>query len=157
MNKLDIRYIVFFIIAFILQFTLVKYIEILQWKPDLLLVVLVSYALRRGPNWGMTAGFTVGLLQDVISTDLIGLSALSKTVAGFLAGILAGKFAERTEFLLTLLITGLLHDLIYFFIYTLGENFSLQSLIIFYTIPNLMYTIVIGGFLNYFVEPLATE
>jgi rod shape-determining protein MreD len=105
----------------------------------------------------MIIGFAVGLIQDLLSAHIIGLAALSKTVAGFVAGSLRGKFAERTEFFLTLFICGLLHDLIYFFIYILGEDFSFQSLIILYTIPNLMYTILIGGFLYYFVEPLLQE
>jgi len=105
----------------------------------------------------MTIGFAVGLIQDLLSAQLIGLAALSKTIAGFIAGILKGKFAERTEFFLTLFICGLLHDIIYFFIYILGENFSFQSLIILYTIPNLMYTLLIGGFLYYFIEPLLQE
>ncbi|MBN2364778.1 MAG: rod shape-determining protein MreD [Calditrichaeota bacterium] len=157
MSQLVIRYLLLFLFAFILQMTLVNFIEILQWRPDLLLIVLVAFALRKGPDWGMTAGFLIGLLQDMVGTELIGLAALSKTVAGFLAGVLSGKFAERAQFLLTLLISGLAHDFIYFFIYTLGEHFSLQSLIIFYTIPNLMYTIIIGGLLYYFMEPLMAE
>ena len=157
LSSTEIRYSFVFLFAIILQFTLVHFIEILHWRPDLLLIVLVSFSLRKGPNWGMTIGFAVGLVQDLLSAHLIGLTALSKTDAGFVAGSLRGKFAERTEFFLTLFICGLLHDLIYFFIYILGENFSFQSLIILYTIPNLMYTILIGGFLYYFVEPLLQE
>jgi rod shape-determining protein MreD len=157
LSSLDIRYSVVFLFAFVLQFTLVHFIEILHWRPDLLLIVLVSFSLRKGPNWGMTVGFVTGFIQDLLSAHIIGLAALSKTVAGFIAGSLRGKFAERTEFFLTLFICGLLHDFIYFFIYILGENFSFQSLIILYTIPNLMYTVIIGGLLYYFVEPLLQE
>ena len=157
MSSAEIRYGIAFLFAIILQFTLVNYIEILHWRPDLLLIVLVSFSLRKGPNWGMSIGFAVGLIQDFLSAHVVGLAALSKTVAGFVAGSLRGKFAERTEFFLTLFICGLLHDLLYFFIYILGENFSIQSLVILYTIPNLMYTILIGGFLYYFVEPLLQE
>ncbi len=157
MSSVDIRYAIIFFFAIILQFTLIRFMEILHWRPDLLLIVLVSFSLRRGPNWGMTIGFAVGLIQDLLSAQLIGLAALSKTIAGFIAGILRGKFAERTEFFITLFICGLFHDIIYFFIYVLGENFSFQSLIILYTIPNLMYTLIIGGFLYYFIEPMLQE
>ena len=123
----------------------------------MLLIVLVIFALKKGPNWGMSMGFFLGLFQDLLSSHLIGLLALSKTISGFLAGNLRGKFAEKTEFFLTLLIVGLFHDLLYFFIKTLGENFSLQSLFILYTLPNLMYTIIIGGILYYFIEPLLED
>ena len=64
---------------------------------------------------------------------------------------------KKTEFFLTLLIAGLFHDLFYFFITTLGENFSLQSLLILYTLPNLMYTIIIGGILYYFIDPVLED
>jgi rod shape-determining protein MreD len=146
-----------FVGSLLLQFTVAQYIEILYWKPDLILIVLVFFSLRYGPNWGMSIGFFVGLFQDIISTHFLGLLALSKTISGFIAGSLAGRFAVRAEFFLTLLISGFIHDLIYFFIYTIGENFSLQSLLILYTIPNLMYTILIAGFLFYFIEPYLSE
>lgn len=152
MTNLHFRYFLYFMVALILQITLVKYIQIFTWQPDLVLIVLVSYSLRQGPNLGMTAGFGVGLVQDLISTHFLGLTALSKTVAGFAAGNFAGKFSQRTEFFLTILVSGLIHDFIYFLIYTLGEEFSFQSLIFLYTIPNVLYTVLIGGFMYYLIE-----
>ncbi len=157
MSKEHINFILLFVFALILQITIVRYIEIFNWRPDLILIVLVFYALRWGPNFGMTAGFMVGLLQDLVSTHFIGLAALSKTIAGFLAGNLSEKFAARTEFFLTLLISGIVHDLIYFLIYTFSENFSLQYLIFFYTIPNVLYTVLIGGFIYYLTETWRTD
>jgi rod shape-determining protein MreD len=155
--KIEIRYAVLLIVAFILQFTIIRFIEILHWRPDLILIILVSYSMRKGPNWGMTMGFFAGLFQDLISAQILGLTALAKTIAGFIAGILSGKLAVRAEYFLVLLISGFAHDLVYFFIYTLGENFSLRSLLIFYTIPNLLYTVIIGGLIYYFLEPMLAE
>lgn len=157
MSRNKAIYVIMFCLAVMLQLTIVRYIEILYWRPDLILIILVLFSLRLGPNWGMSVGFFLGLMQDLTSTHFIGLAALSKTVAGFISGSLAGKFAARTEYLLTLLISGLIHDFVYFFIYTLGENFSIQSLLILYTFPNLMYTIILGAFLNYFLEPYLKE
>ena len=157
MSKIDIRHLSLFGVAMILQFTVIRFIEIIHWRPDLILIVLVSFSLWRGPNWGMTAGFGIGLLQDLLGGQILGLTALAKTLAGFIAGILAGKLAARTEYFLVLLISGFFHDLIYFFFYTIGEDFSLRSLIIFYTIPNLLYTVIIGGVLFYFFEPILKE
>jgi rod shape-determining protein MreD len=152
LNNLYIRYTLYFLVAVVLQATLVNYLRIFSWTPDLVLILLVVFALRFGPNQGMTAGFLVGVLQDSISTHFLGLGALSKTIAGALAGMLKGRFSPRTEFFLTLLIAGVVHDFVYFLLYTLGENFSFQSLIFLYTIPNVMYTVLIGGFLYYLIE-----
>jgi len=155
--KIEYRYFTFFVVAFILQFTVIRFIEIVHWRPDLILIVLVFFSLKKGPNWGMTAGFVSGLLQDLISVEMLGLTALTKTLAGFLAGVLSGKLTTRAEFFLVLLISGFVHDLVYFFISTLGENFSLHSLLIFYTIPNLLYTVIIGAIMYYFFEPILAE
>lgn len=157
MSNLNIRYGVLFLAAIVFQLTLVKYIQVFNWSPDLILIVLVSYSLRKGPNLGMTAGFLTGLLQDLLSTQFLGLIALSKTIAGFIAGSLAGKFSQKTEFFLTLVIASLAHDFCYFLIYTFGENFSFQSLFILYTIPNVLYTILIGGFLHYLTAAWVEE
>ncbi len=152
MNKLHLRYVLLFAVALVLQLTVVEYIQIFNWRPDLVLIVLVFYALRMGPNLGMTAGFVTGLIQDLVSLHYLGLTALAKTVAGFTAGALGGKFEARTQYFLTLLISGLVHDFIYFLIFTIGENFSFQSLIFFYTIPNVLYTVILGGFIYYLTE-----
>jgi rod shape-determining protein MreD len=157
LNNIHVRYFLLFAVALVFQVTLVKYIEIFYWRPDLLLIVLVSYSLRVGPNYGMTAGFLVGLVQDALSTHFLGLAALSKTLAGFIAGSLTGKFARRTEFLLVLLICGLLHDFVYFLIYTLGESFSFQNLFFLYTIPNVAYTLLVGGILHFLIETWIKE
>ncbi|MFZ0390430.1 MAG: rod shape-determining protein MreD [Calditrichia bacterium] len=157
MNNVHIKYIFFFIIALLLQITLVKYVRIFNWLPDLLLIVLVAYSLRKGANAGMTAGFLTGLIQDLLSTHFIGLSALAKTIAAFTAANMAGKFSARTEYFLALIVSALMHDLVYFLIYTLGENFSIQSLIFLYTIPNVMYTAIVGGVLYFVMENLIYE
>jgi rod shape-determining protein MreD len=151
LSSVEIRYALVFLFAFIFQIALVQYIELFGGRPDLLLIVLVSYSLRKGPNWGMTVGFVVGLIQDLFSAHVRGLLALSKTLAGFVAGSLRGKFAERTEFFLTLFICGLIHDIIYFFIYFLGVTFTYNAIF------NLAYTLFIGVIFYYFVEPLLQE
>ncbi len=152
MNRVWLRYLVFFIVAFILQFTVIKYLQIYYWKPDLLLILVVFFAYRYGQNWGMTVGFLAGLTQDLLSAHVVGVLALSKTIAAFIAGSFQGKVIGRSQFLLLLFGCGFAHDLIYFFFNTLGENFSLQSLFLLYTIPNLVYTLIIGFFVFYLFE-----
>src|SRR3972149_9625523 len=70
----------------LLQTTFVPLLSLGGTVPDLLLIWVVFTALRRGQVETTVAGFLAGLLQDLVSTQLFGLAALSKTVAGFLAG-----------------------------------------------------------------------
>jgi rod shape-determining protein MreD len=157
LNKIHIKYLLVFILALSLQLTIIKYLYIFNWRPDLILIVLVSFSIRFGPNWGMTAGFFLGIIQDLLSTHFLGLAALSKTIAGFISGILVSRISQRVVFFLTLLIASLFHDLCYFFFYALGEDLTLQSLLFLFTIPNTLYTVLFGALFHYAIEPWLNE
>jgi rod shape-determining protein MreD len=49
-------------------------------------------ALTSGPVTGLLTGTVAGLLQDALSTGVIGIGGLAKTIVGFLAGIIGSQF-----------------------------------------------------------------
>lgn len=59
---------------------------------DLVLVVVVYLALRGGPVVGLLAGTAGGLVQDALSSGILGMGGLAKTVVGFLAGRFGTQF-----------------------------------------------------------------
>jgi rod shape-determining protein MreD len=59
---------------------------------DLVLIVVVYLALITGPVTGLLLGSAAGLVQDSLSSGIIGIGGLSKTVVGFLAGVLGTQF-----------------------------------------------------------------
>ena len=59
---------------------------------DLVLVVVVYLALTMGPATGLLAGALAGLVQDALSSNVIGIGGLAKTLVGFLAGIIGTQF-----------------------------------------------------------------
>jgi rod shape-determining protein MreD len=69
---------------------------------DLVLVVVVASALASGPMTGLAAGTVGGLIQDALSTGILGMGGLAKTIVGFAAG----RFA--TQFIVTATIPRLL-------------------------------------------------
>lgn len=56
-------------------------------KPDLLLIIVLSFSLVGGTRSGTTAGIFIGLVQDLLSGGFIGLNALTKSLVGFLVGV----------------------------------------------------------------------
>lgn len=68
----------------------------LEWRGaptvDLVLVVVVYVALSRGPVAGLVAGTVGGLVQDALSSGILGMGGLAKTVVGFLAGRFGTQF-----------------------------------------------------------------
>lgn len=78
--------IIIFIPVLIIQIALVPLISIDYFQPDLLLLILVYYTLINGQLFGTVSGALIGLIFDLTSGNLIGLTMFSKTVAGFIAG-----------------------------------------------------------------------
>ncbi len=151
MNRLYIGYAFLFLGAVFLQVLIVPYLEILHWKPDLILIVLVMFSMHVNQNAATTAGFLSGLAGDLVSAHMLGLGALSKSITGYLSAGLVKYFREQSQFILTLLIAGLVHDLIYFFIDTLGKAFSWRLILFVYILPNLFYTVLVGALVYYVI------
>lgn len=59
---------------------------------DLVLVAVVGVALTTGPVGGMLAGSVAGLIQDALSTGVLGIGGLSKSIVGFVAGAIGQQF-----------------------------------------------------------------
>lgn len=62
--------------------------------PDLLLVLVAAFAMRQRPEHAAVTGFLAGLMLDVAppSDGLIGLSAFSLTVVGYVAATFRADF-----------------------------------------------------------------
>jgi rod shape-determining protein MreD len=79
-------------IAIALQTTLARFVIRGTVAVDLVLVVVVYVALTSGPVTGMLAGTFAGLVQDTLSSGVIGIGGLAKTLVGFLAGVIGTQF-----------------------------------------------------------------
>ena len=65
---------------------------------DLVLVVVLYVALTSGPVTGLLSGTAAGLAQDALSSGVIGIGGLAKTLVGFLAGIVGTQFIVAQPF-----------------------------------------------------------
>jgi rod shape-determining protein MreD len=79
-------------LALALQTTLTRFIVRGTVAVDLVLVVVVYAALTTGPVTGLLTGTFAGLVQDALSSGVIGIGGLAKTVVGFVAGIIGTQF-----------------------------------------------------------------
>jgi rod shape-determining protein MreD len=78
--------------AVVLQTTLAGFLVQGAMAVDLVLVVVVYVALTSGPVAGLLAGTVGGLVQDALSSGILGMGGLTKTVVGFLAGRFGTQF-----------------------------------------------------------------
>lgn len=65
-------------------------------KPDLILVVLISYSLAADPVFGTTLGFIAGLILGSSVGLSLGSFIVTRTITGFLAGLVTTRlFSEN--------------------------------------------------------------
>lgn len=98
------------LIAIALQTTLASLVFQGSTAIDLVLIVVVFIAIKSGPVTGLMAGTVAGLIQDALSSGILGIGGLAKTIVGFLSGVLGTQFivtAPLPRFLLLLLATAL--------------------------------------------------
>jgi rod shape-determining protein MreD len=79
-------------LALALQTTLTRFVVGGTAAVDLVLVAVVYVALTTGPVTGMLAGSAAGLIQDALSSGVIGIGGLAKSIVGFIAGVIGQQF-----------------------------------------------------------------
>jgi len=115
------RVILAVVVALALQTTLARFLMRETFAVDLVLVVVVYVALRSGPVVGMLTGTFAGLLQDGLSSGIIGIGGLAKTIVGFLAGIIGTQFivAQSLPRFVVFLAATVLHAVVFMGLYEL--------------------------------------
>lgn len=137
------------LLLLLLQTTFVPYLSVDGYGPDLLLIWVVYIAIRRGQVEAAIAGFLIGLLQDVTTTQFFGLAALGKTVSGFAAGYFfnENKTAQTLgtyRFVLIIFLASLIHNILYYMIFFQGTEVSLVAATLQFSIVTGFYTSVLG-------------
>jgi len=79
-------------LALALQTTLAQFVVGGTAAVDLVLVAVVYIALTSGPVSGIMAGSVAGLIQDALSTGVVGIGGLAKATVGFVVGALGQQF-----------------------------------------------------------------
>ncbi|PYQ80913.1 MAG: rod shape-determining protein MreD [Acidobacteria bacterium] len=108
-------------LAVALQTTLARFVIRGLVAVDLVLVAVVYVALTSGPVTGLLTGTFAGLVQDALTTGVVGIGGLAKTVVGFLAGIIGTQFIVTQPLPRFVVFFGatVLHAIIYIGLYVL--------------------------------------
>jgi rod shape-determining protein MreD len=108
-------------VALALQTTLSRYVLRGTVAVDLVLVVVVYVALTNGPVTGLMSGTVAGLVQDALSSGVVGIGGLAKSIVGFLAGIIGTQFIVAASLPRFVVFFGatLLHALVFMGLYVL--------------------------------------
>ena len=111
-------------LALIVQTTLTRYDILLSGQIDLILVVVALSALSGGSVVGLWTGTVGGLIQDMLSGGLVGVSGLAKSIVGFLVGVVGAKFFLSSVWhrVVIYILATFAHGLCFFGVYGLLES-----------------------------------
>jgi rod shape-determining protein MreD len=126
------------------------YVAVESITPDLLVILTVFIAVREGQFAGEIAGFLLGLMFDLISSDIIGTNALSKMLAGFIAGYFFNQQLSIQDavgsfrFLGIVALSAFSHNIVYYFFYVQPTDLSFLKFFLRNGIAASLYTAVVS-------------
>lgn len=145
---------VLIVVTVLLQCSFFQIFEIASVKPNLMVILTISFGLMRGRMSGLLIGFAGGMCMDLFYPGPIGLNALLYMWIGYASGYCYRIFYDDDIKTPLLLVTA--GDLFYSFsMYTL--TFLLRGRIHFWfylgriIIPELLYTIIATLVLYHFL------
>lgn len=121
------RVAMYFLLAalLVIHVTILNYINIFGFKPDLLLIAVVFLALFFGPGTGLEAGIAAGICKDMLAFDYMGINTLTLGLTGLIIGAMHAKFFKESRFTRVVIVFffSALSMSIHFFLYCLVSNF----------------------------------
>ena len=132
--------------AYLIQCTVLPFLEIAGIKPNLLIIVTSSIGFMGGSREGMYTGIADGLLTDIQYGDMIGFYAMIYLLIGFINGLFRQVYFDEDIKLPLFLITiseFLYGIVIYFLMFLLRSDFDFLYYLNRIIVPELIYTIVI--------------
>ncbi len=140
------RLALFTVFTLIAQVALVPSIAIAGVRPDLTVLLVVIAGLRGGPIVGTLTGFAIGLLQDLLAPETLGMNALAKSIVGWQVGKISGQLAlEGPPLYLGLVSAAVLaHDFIYLLALTRLDIVRFLLTFVTHAIPAAIYTGIVA-------------
>lgn len=136
------------ILLYVIQTSMYSYINLADIMPNLLLILVVSYAYMRGQMTGMLLGLFSGLLIDLMSGGyIIGIYALMYMLIGYCIGY-TYRYYSNDDYTLPIIIIAV-SDLAYGFLFYIFEFLLRGRLNFFYylrrlILPEIIYTVAVS-------------
>lgn len=146
-----LKFAIIILILAVVQRTLAWLLAITAYEitPDIVLIGVVYFGIRKGKLSGSISGFLSGLILDLLSFSFLGLMALSKSTAGFISGYFNNenkieRYTSTYLFMIIVMICSLSNNVIYFSIYFQGTTLAFADIVFRYVLPTAVYTTVVS-------------
>ena len=146
-----VKYAIIFFIVLVIDHNVIDLISIKGITPDIVLIYLIFISLRETQSTATIIGFCAGLLQDLFSLSMLGLSSLTKSISCFITAFFQrakGNYSIMNLALIFFTVT-IIHDRLYQFIYLLGTDQKLFKSFLYHSVPKAIYTTIVALIINF--------
>ena len=134
-------------LAYIIQTTILPHLKLFGVVPNLILVIVISFALYFRAFDAVVAGIILGVLADVFSGKAFGFNTVMYIIFALACGKLINKFIQLsalTASLVTFLGSVLYSLALYFTFFFLWGEFRILALFNEIILPEALYTMLIS-------------
>ncbi len=133
-------------VVFILQVTAIRAMALAGCVPDLMVILLVSIVLGRGPVLAVIIGFLLGFLQDLGNASFLGMNALAKSILAYGVSRVGGGLLPENVLYKGFIVFAacLVNDIV---VLPIATSFSLGDVIVSffrYSLLSALYSAVLG-------------
>ncbi len=143
------------VLCFVLQTTLLPYIQLAHVMPNLLLVLTAAAGFMYGRKAGMYTGVFCGILADFMYSRVIGIAIFIYALVGYINGM-ANKLYYKEDYMtpmLSIAVSDLLYNILYYGChFLLRGRLNLGYYFSHIIIPEAIYTVIAGFFLYRFLR-----
>lgn len=139
------------ILLIIVQSSFLVLIQVKGIVPDFVLIFMVFWCIQKSRYQCVILGFIGGLLQDLMGGDLLGVFALSRSVACYLSCSFPWNRYEQNylTFGLILSTATFAHQVIYLVVVSRNAAAGFVTFLFRYGIPTVLYTVLCGILIRY--------
>ncbi len=117
------------IVLIVIQSGANRWMVVANTTPDIFLIALILIAFRTSIINATLVGFALGLIQDAISGSIVfGLSALVKSICGYIIGTIKIKYPHFTASILLLIQFSVMFFHFVFYYWLIGRGTALGFL-----------------------------
>lgn len=143
------------VLAALLETTLWEKLRLFGVLPDMMVLLVVFFALREGEEWAMFTAVLGGLFQDVAGDTLVGHHILGLAIVGYVVGKVSTRLVTEHPVVKVGLVflSGLCAGLFFLGIeYVLKPTVPIVSLLLAEVIPAAFYTSLLTPVVFWIVE-----
>jgi rod shape-determining protein MreD len=111
----NLVWLVLIVVSALLEATWLQAISIQEVVPDIVLILVVYFAITEGAERGMYTGLIGGIFQDVAANTGVGHHVICLVLVGYIVGRMASRLITDNPYVkaLTVLFSTIVHEIFY--------------------------------------------